>query len=85
MKKIEEKFNKGFFYKIDKIAPAYINTKNPKYLERDNVFYSGIIFVNYNIDKCFACMYAYTPCACLVPVETRRGHQIPWNWSYRCS
>jgi hypothetical protein len=22
-------------------------------------------------------------CACLVPGEARRGHWIPWNWSYR--
>jgi hypothetical protein len=20
---------------------------------------------------------------CLVPAKDRRGHQIPWNWSYR--
>lgn len=23
------------------------------------------------------------PLACLVPKESRRGHQIPQNWSYR--
>ena len=32
---------------------------------------------------CLACMYICAPCACLVPEEARRGHQIPWNWSYR--
>lgn len=31
----------------DKLAPAYINLKNPKYLEIDNLFYSGLIVVNY--------------------------------------
>lgn len=39
---------KGIFQKKDEISPAYINTKNPKYIEIDNIFYSGIIFVNYN-------------------------------------
>ena len=32
----------------DKIAPAYINTKNPKWVEVDNLYYSGLIIVNYN-------------------------------------
>lgn len=31
----------------------------------------------------FVFMYGYAPCGCLVPVEARRGHQIPWNWRYR--
>lgn len=29
-----------------------------------------------------ACMYLYTPCACLVPVESRRC-QIPSDWDYK--
>ena len=31
----------------DEISPAYINMKNPKYIEIDNLFYSGLIVVNY--------------------------------------
>lgn len=31
----------------------------------------------------FACMYVCMPCACLVPSAARKGHQVPWNWSYR--
>ena len=31
----------------DKISPAYINMQNPKYLEIDNLYYSGLIVVNY--------------------------------------
>ena len=31
----------------DEIAPSYINIKNPKYLEIDNLFFSGLIVVNY--------------------------------------
>lgn len=30
-----------------------------------------------------ACMYLYTPCACLVPVEARRRCQIPSDWGYK--
>ena len=29
----------------------------------------------------FACVCICAPHRCLVP--TRRGHRIPWNWSYR--
>ena len=31
----------------DEIAPSYINLKNPKYVEIDNLFFSGLIVVNY--------------------------------------
>ena len=31
----------------DKISPAYINLKNPKYFEIDNMYYAGLIVVNY--------------------------------------
>jgi hypothetical protein len=27
--------------------------------------------------------YMCVPCACLVPVETRKGCQVPWSWNYR--
>ena len=47
MKKINKKLE-GIFQRKDKIAPAYISTKNPRYVEIDNMFYSGIIIVNYN-------------------------------------
>ena len=46
--KEEQNIEKGFFKEIDKISPAYINTQNPKHIEIDNIFYSGLIFVNYN-------------------------------------
>ena len=48
MKKKEKNIKEGFFKKEDLISPAYINTKNPKYIEIDNIFYSGIIFANYS-------------------------------------
>lgn len=47
MKKNKEVLE-GIFSKKDEIAPAYINMKNPKYVEIDNIFYSGLIIVNYN-------------------------------------
>ncbi len=31
----------------DKIAPAYINLENPKYIEIDNMYFSGLAIVNY--------------------------------------
>lgn len=32
------------------------------------------------------CMYAYMYVHCMhkMPMEARRGHQSPWNWSYSC-
>lgn len=31
----------------DKIAPAYINLENPKYIEIDNMYFAGLAIVNY--------------------------------------
>ena len=46
-KKTENKLN-GIFTKKDFISPSYISNLNPKYLEIDGIYYSGIIIVNYN-------------------------------------
>ena len=48
-KKYENKLKKieGQFCEKDSISPAYINLNNPKYIEIDNMYYSGIIIVNY--------------------------------------
>lgn len=37
----------GMFNKKDYISPSYINLNNPKYLEIDGLYYSGIIIVDY--------------------------------------
>ena len=37
----------GVFSTKDNISPSYINLNNPKYIEIDNMYYSGIIIVNY--------------------------------------
>lgn len=34
-------------------------------------------------DWVFTGMFIYAPYVCLVSSETIRGHQTPWNWSYR--
>ena len=44
---IKFNFLGGTIDEIDKIAPSYINLKNPKYIEIDNMFFSGLIVVNY--------------------------------------
>ena len=38
---------KGIFSQKDKISPSFINLNNPRYIEIDNIFYSGILIVNY--------------------------------------
>lgn len=45
-KKNKEKLA-GVLTNKDIIAPSYINLNNPKYIEIDNMYYSGIIIVNY--------------------------------------
>ena len=47
MKKYIEKLE-GIFTNKDYISPAYMSLKNPKYVEIDGMYYTGIIFVNYN-------------------------------------
>ena len=47
MKKINN-FIKGIIQKKDEFSPSYINLKNPKFIEIENTFYSGIIIINYN-------------------------------------
>ena len=41
------KFIKGSISEKDLMSPSYINMQNPKYIEIDNLFYSGLIVVNY--------------------------------------
>jgi hypothetical protein len=45
------------------------------------LFFYFVIFLFYRYEY-FACMYICVPNECLVPTKVRRGHQIPWNWSY---
>ncbi len=48
MKKIEKNnIFSGIVQEKDKIIPAYLNLQNPKYLEIDNLYYSGLIAVDY--------------------------------------
>ena len=47
LRKKENKKIDGIFTKKDNISPAYINLNNPRYIEIDDMFYSGILIVNY--------------------------------------
>ena len=46
-KEINDNFFEGAIDKKDEISPAYINMQNPKYLEIDNLYYGGLIVVDY--------------------------------------
>ena len=46
-KNTNENFYDGTVDEKDKISPSYINMQNPKYLEIDDLFYAGLIVVNY--------------------------------------
>lgn len=45
-------------------------------------FSSLSIFI-YFVYMSLVWMYICAQCACLLSVKVRRGHWIPWNWSYR--
>ena len=45
--KIKKEKIEGTFSEKDYISPSYINLNNTKYIEIDNMYYSGIIIVNY--------------------------------------
>lgn len=40
------------------------------------------MYISVYIYECFACSYVFASYVCLVPVEVRRGHQIPWTWDH---
>ena len=46
-KEFDDNFFEGTVNEKDKISPAYINMQNPKYLELDNLYYGGLIVVDY--------------------------------------
>ena len=43
----KNEIKEGFFDEKDFISPSYINLNNPRFLEIDDYFYSGITIVNY--------------------------------------
>ena len=46
-REITDNFFEGTIDKKDKISPTYINMQNPKCLEIDNLYYGGLIVVDY--------------------------------------
>ena len=46
-KEVDDNNFEGVIDKKDEISPAYINMQNPKYLEIDNLYYGGLIVVDY--------------------------------------
>lgn len=40
------------------------------------------LVVYFHVYGCLACMHVYAPHVCLMPAEARKGHRIPWDWSY---
>ena len=43
----EKNIYKGIVKEEEKIYPAYINLKNSKYIEIDNLYYAGLICIDY--------------------------------------
>jgi hypothetical protein len=48
-----------------------------------NVLKDFFLKCQFHMYEYLACMCICVPCACLVPIEARRGHQILWNWNCR--
>ena len=48
LKKLKDiNYKNGIFKEKDELSPSYISLKNPKFIEMDNKYYSGLIVVNY--------------------------------------
>lgn len=56
---------------------------DPPHLTIEPVFKKFSLITLFYVYRHFIGMYMYVPCTCLVPMETKGGHQMPWNWSYR--
>lgn len=63
-------------------AFCHSNEANNEYREDVQGLYKCYAITLFYVYGCFAYMHVCTHCLCLVPVETRRGLCIPWNWSY---
>ena len=44
---MEENYIRGIFNKKDYLSPSYIDLNNPKYIQIDGIYYSGLIIVDY--------------------------------------
>ena len=47
------------------------------------IIYYLSIYLSIYLSKVYEYSLVYVPHVCLVPMEVRRRHQIPWNWSFR--
>ncbi len=47
IKELKNKRIEGSVKEEDILSPSYINTTNPQYIEIDNIYYSGLLVVNY--------------------------------------
>lgn len=49
--KKEKEFLSGIFSDKDYLSPSYINIKNPKYLEIDEIYFSSLLIINYEREQ----------------------------------
>jgi hypothetical protein len=68
----------GYHSSVIFIQCAHLSFSGPPCL----VYYAFIIFLMWYLLIWVFCLHVCL-CACLVPSKDRRGHQVPWNWSYR--
>lgn len=73
----------GHFFFLIKFIKFLINfdfriTQNPCNISMKVLL---LIFIFYFVHAWFAFLYVCAPLACMVPSETRKGHQITWHWS----
>lgn len=47
-----------------------------------SLYINFLNFLLFYMYRCLGYMYNYVPLICLEPVEARRGHHMPCNWSY---
>lgn len=56
------------------------NQRGPAHPHQCQQFASAFkIYSPFICMECSACMYVSVPCACLIPVEAKKRHHIPWD------
>lgn len=75
-------FSLGFMGKDRTVIDVILSFRHNQYLLSLCMFFLDLP-ASFYMSECFAWMCVWALHVCLVPMEVRRGYQIPWNWSYR--
>lgn len=62
----------------------HLTSRVVKLLFQINYFFKKFIYLFFYVYRCFTNVHLCGLCACLVPVDSRRGCKIPYNLTFSC-